>query len=61
MKTFLVSVDITMSKNIYVEANSEEEAISRADTLIENNPYDYARNFSHYVKHDVICAEEEEL
>ena len=60
MKTFSVSVDITMSKTIYVEANSEEEAISRVDALIEDNPYDYARNFSHYVKHDVICAEEED-
>ncbi len=58
-KKFSVSVDITMSKNIEVEANSEKEAIEKANEMVANNPYNYTYDFSHYVTHEAICAEEE--
>ena len=59
MKNYCVSVDITMSKSIYVEAESEEQARDMANEMVCNNPYEYANNFSHYVTHEVVCAEEE--
>lgn len=58
MGTWNVQVDITMSKEVTVEANSEEEAIKKVNELINKNPYDYTYNFSHYVNHEAICAEE---
>ena len=53
-KTFCVSVDVTMAKNIYVEAEDEEHAISIARSKIDENPYAYAQAFSHYVGYDII-------
>lgn len=57
MENYLVSVDITMSKNISVEANSEEEAMDKVNRMINNNPYDFCYDFSHFVSHEVIDAE----
>ena len=57
-KTFCVSVDVTMAKNIYVEAEDEEHAISIARSKIDENPYAYAQAFSHYVGYDIIEAYE---
>lgn len=59
MKNYSVSVDITMSKSVTILAESEEDAVRKVDDMISNHPYDYAFGFSHYVNHDVICAEEE--
>ena len=59
MKTFSVSVDITMSKTIQVLASNENEAVAVADKLISENPYNYTNGFSHYVSHEVVEAEEE--
>lgn len=59
MKSYAVSVDIIMSKTIIVEAESEGEAMYKADQMVTNNPYEYTNGFSHYVTHEVICAEEE--
>ena len=58
-KVFCVSVDFTMSKRIYVAADCEEEAMAQAEEKITLSPYDYAREFSHYVSHEIIDAEEE--
>ena len=60
MKTFSVSVDITMAKNIYVEAENEEQAISKVREVINKSPYDYANNFSHYVGYEIIDVNEED-
>ena len=57
---YLVSMDITMSKNIEVEASSEEEAMSKASEMVSNNPYNYTNGFSHYVSHEAITAEPSE-
>ena len=59
-KTFCVAVDITMAKNIYVQAEDEEHAISIARSKIDENPYAYAQSFSHYVGYEIIGANEED-
>lgn len=57
-KNFAVSVDFTMSKMIEVKALDENDARRKVEDMIRENPYGYARDFSHYVRHDVIDAEE---
>ena len=57
-KEFCVSVDFTMSKNVYVEASSAEEAMAKVEEMVSRNPYVYTSNFSHYVQHEIIDAEE---
>ena len=47
-----------MAKNIYVDAENEEQAMAKVREIINNNPYEYANNFSHYVCHKVIDAYE---
>ena len=59
MKRYYVNVDITMSKGIVVEAESEAEAMEKVDNMIGENPYNYTSDFSHYVNHEVIDAETE--
>ena len=59
-KSFCVSVDITMAKNINVEAENEEQAMSKVREMINKNPYDYTNNFSHYVGYEIINADEED-
>ena len=59
-KTFCVAVDITMAKNIYVEAENEEQAMEIASSKIDENPYGYAQGFSHYVDYEIIEANEED-
>ena len=56
---YIVSMDITMSKSIEVEAKSEEEAMNKANEMVSNNPYGYTNGFSHYVGHEAITAEAE--
>lgn len=59
-KQFCVSVDITMAKSFYIEAENEEQAMSKVREMINNNPYDYTNNFSHYVGYKIIDANEED-
>ena len=59
MAVFYVNVDITMSKSIRVEADNEADAMNKVDNMIGENPYDYTNDFSHYVTHEVIDAENE--
>ena len=59
-KNYCVSVDITMAKNIYVEAENEEQAMEIASSKIDENPYGYAQAFSHYVGYEIIDAVEED-
>lgn len=59
-KNHCVSVDITMAKNIYVEAENEEQAMKIASSKIDENPYEYAQAFSHYVGYEIIDANEED-
>lgn len=59
-KNFVVDVDITMAKSFEVEAENEEQAMSKVREMINKNPYDYANNFSHYVGYEIIDAVEED-
>lgn len=59
-KNFCVSVDVTMAKNIYVDAENEEQAMSKVREMINNNPYDYTNNFSHYVGYKIIDVNEQD-
>ena len=49
-----------MAKNIYVQAEDEEHAMSKAREMINKNPYDYTNNFSHYVGYEIIDAVEDD-
>ena len=60
MKHYEVDVDITMSKRISVEAESEEQARAILNGWIRYNPYEYAHSFDAYVKHEITDVNEEE-
>lgn len=57
-KTYEISVDITMVKYIYIDAESEEQAREIVEGVFADNPYSYTNNFSHYVNHEIIDIEE---
>lgn len=59
MKNFVVDVDITMSKIFEVEAENEEQAMSKVRDMINKNPYNYTNNFSHYVGYEIVDANED--
>jgi hypothetical protein len=44
---------------VEVEAESEYDAMEKVREMLDNNPYQYTNNFSHYVKSDVVDAEED--
>lgn len=44
MKSFKVDIDVTMSVQIYVEANSQEEAEEMAKKKVKAEPHYYLRN-----------------
>lgn len=60
MKSYNVFMDITISKSISIEANSEEEAMKIAEERVKNNPYDYARKADGYVSCEIYDIYEEE-
>lgn len=60
MKHFELDVDITMSKRISVEAESEERAKAIVNGWMKYNPYEYAHSFDAYVKHEITDVNEEE-
>ena len=60
MKNFIIDVDFVMSKGIQVNAESEEQAMSKVREMINNNPYDYTNNFSHCVGYKIIDVNEED-
>lgn len=54
MTEFTVSIDITLSKNIYVEAENEEQAKAIAIKKVRDEPYYYARTADAYVGAKVV-------
>lgn len=60
MKNYVVDVDITVSKRIYVVASNEEEAKRKANEFFEKDPYYYARTMDAIVGHKIIDVNEED-
>ena len=60
MKNYVVDVDITVSKRIYVVASNEEEAKRKANEFFEKEPYHIARNMDAIVGHKIIDVNEED-
>ena len=54
---YAISVDITMSKTLYIEAKNENEAHELATEHIRNNAYELARTADAYVTHEIIGIE----
>ena len=59
MKEYAVFCDITVSKVMHIEAESEEQAVSIAEDKLRNNPYHYARSCDSYVSHEISDVYEE--
>lgn len=57
---YAVSIDITMSKIIYQEAENEEQAKAIVNESINRNPYEYARQLDAYVSHEITDVSEED-
>lgn len=60
MKSYNVFMDITISKSISIEANSEEEAMKIAEERVNKEPYYYAGCADSYVSSEIIDIYEEE-
>ena len=60
MKKFVVDMDITMSKRIYVDAENEEEAETIVNNWVGDDPYYYAKSADAYVGHEISDVYEEE-
>lgn len=58
MKTYLVDTDITMSKTMEIEAESEEQARELAKEMIDREPFYYASNADAHVKTEIIDVNE---
>lgn len=59
-KTYCISVDFVMSKNVYIDAENEEQAKALLSGWIKYNPYEYAYNFDAYVSHEITDINEED-
>lgn len=60
MKSYIVDIDITVSKRIYVNASNEEEAKRKANVFFKEDPFYYAKNLDAVVGHKVIGVSEED-
>ena len=58
MKEYAVDVDITVSKRIYVEAESEEQAKELVDEMMKYPHYYYTKADA-YVGHEITDINEE--
>lgn len=58
-KNFCVSVDITMSKNLYVEAEDEEEAKAKVEEMMKYPHYYYTKADA-YVSHEITDVYEDD-
>lgn len=60
MKEFCVEVDITVSKNIYVDAENEEEAQEKVNEMVRRYPHYYYTKADAYVCHEITdCYEDD--
>lgn len=56
-RKFQVSVDITMSKTLFVEAENEEQAKTKVNNWIGDDPYYYVKDAA-YVTHEITDVDE---
>lgn len=59
LKEYRVSVDITMSKDLYIYAENEEDAKKMAEENVEENSYYYAGSADSFVCCEVTDIMEE--
>jgi len=59
MKEFTVEVDITVSKNIYVDAENEEEAKAKVEEMMKY-PHYYFTKADAYVCHEITDVYEDD-
>lgn len=57
-KEFAIAVDITVSKILYIDAENEDEAVKKAEEMLNKNPYEYANKFDAVVSTEIIYAYE---
>lgn len=60
MKTYEVSIDVTMSVTIDVEAENEEQAKLRANHYLADDPHYYIRKNGNLLSHEVYEVNEVE-
>ena len=58
MRTYLVDTDITMSKTMEIEAESEEQARELAMEKVSKEPFYYAGHADAHVKTEIIDVNE---
>ena len=56
-KQFQVSVDITMSKTLFVEAENEEQAKTKVNNWVDDDPYYYAKD-ADYITCEITDVDE---
>lgn len=56
-RKFQVSVDITMSRTLFVDAENEEQARAKVGNWIGDDPNYYVRNAA-YVSHEITDVDE---
>ena len=49
-KNYKVTVDITVSKNVYVKAENEEQAKTIAKNLVADDPFYYAKTAESFLE-----------
>lgn len=59
MKTYAVSIDITVSRTLYVDAENEEQAKQIATEKVDKEPYYYAQFCDAFVKQETIDIHED--
>ena len=59
-KNYKVSVDITVSKNVYVKAENEELAKTIAKNLVADDPFYYAKTAESFLEAVSLEAQETE-
>lgn len=58
MKDFIVLVEITVSKEIVVSADSEDEARRIVDNEITEDPFYNAGSAENYIGNKIVCCTE---
>lgn len=58
VKDFVVDVDITVTKKMYITASTQEEAEKAAKSLLEKDSFYYAKTCESVVSYDIVNVDE---